>query len=338
MLHNKRKIMNTELTPAKLGIEESVWNAIRNSIFPGAKEESCLMAWDYCKARKLDILKKPCHIVGMSVKNAQTNSYEWRDVIMPSIAECRITAHRTGEYAGQDAPLFGETISLKIGKETHQVPEFCTITVYRMIQGQRMACLHTEYFEEACGTTKDGELNSMWRKRKRGQLAKCAEAGALRKAFPEEMGGIITADEIEGAEEQRNVTPTKSRLRDTPIEPFSPPNELNAISEPPDEPEIPANGATLPPEGRQKKERIQRDGKFWNIKELTTEQGTPFWEVTIRISGKDVEFMTFSKTLSNRLDALQFKEPIRITVLETAQKGIFQLENFMKLTAEEGII
>jgi hypothetical protein len=76
------------------------------------------------------------------------------------------------------------------------VPEFCAVTVYKIIAGQRVGFTHTEFFEEACNTTKDGSLNSMWTKRKRGQLAKCAEAGALRKAFPEESGGIISAEEV----------------------------------------------------------------------------------------------------------------------------------------------
>jgi hypothetical protein len=38
----------------------------------------------------------------------------------------------------------------------------------------------------------------MWRKRPYGQLAKCAEAQALRKAFPEIVSQHPTAEEMEG--------------------------------------------------------------------------------------------------------------------------------------------
>ena len=202
---------------AKRNIDEAIYSALKNSIFPGASDESIALAHDYCAARKLDIMKKPCHIVGMSVKDAKSGKYEWRDVIMPGIGELRITAQRTGEYAGQDAPVFGPMIEVEIGKKKVQAPEWCTMTVYRVISGQRVAFHHTEFFDEACGTTKDGDLNSMWTKRRRGQLAKCAEAGALRKAFPEESGGIITAEEVEG-EEMRDVTPRVSSREK--IDPF----------------------------------------------------------------------------------------------------------------------
>ena len=173
-----------------------LWSAIGASIFPGAADESKLMAIDYCKSRGLDIMKKPCHIVPMNVKDSKTGQYAWRDIIMPGIAEIRITADRTGKYAGQDAPIFGPMVEMKFGGALHMVPEFCTVTVHRIIAGERVQFSHTEFFEEACNTTKDGSLNSMWTKRKRGQLSKCAEAGALRKAFPEESGGIISADEV----------------------------------------------------------------------------------------------------------------------------------------------
>ena len=179
-------------------LDESMWSALTSSIFPGAKPESIIMAVEYAKARNLDIMKKPCHIVPMSVKDSKTGQSQWRDVIMPSITEHRITATRTNQYAGQDAPVFGPMVDIKFGNIVHTVPESCTVTVYRIIHGDKVPFCHTEYFEEACATVKDGGLNSMWTKRKRGQLAKCAEAGALRKAFPEEIGNEYTVEEMQG--------------------------------------------------------------------------------------------------------------------------------------------
>lgn len=180
------------------GLNNAMWSALSSSIFPGAKPESILMAVEYAKARNLDIMKKPCHIVPMSVTDAKTGQSNWRDVIMPSITEQRITASRTGSYAGQDAPIFGPMVQMQFGNSNHTVPEFCTVTVYRIIHGEKVGFSHTEYFEEACATKKGGELNAMWTKRKRGQLSKCAEAGALRKAFPEEIGNEYTVEEMEG--------------------------------------------------------------------------------------------------------------------------------------------
>jgi phage recombination protein bet len=183
---------NIQTALTERNIDTAVWTILQNSVFPGAKDESILLAVDYCKARKLDILKKPCHIVPMSVTDAKTGNKNWRDVIMPGIYEQRITAFRTGQMAGQDEPVFGDTVTFR-GIEA---PEWCRVTVYRFINNERCAFSHTEYFSEACATTKEGKPNSMWSKRPRGQLAKCAEAGALRKAFPDELGGVITADEV----------------------------------------------------------------------------------------------------------------------------------------------
>lgn len=195
---------NIQTALTERNIDTAVWTTLQNSVFPGAKDESILLAVDYCKARKLDILKKPCHIVPMSVTDAKTGNKNWRDVIMPGIYEQRITAFRTGQMAGQDEPVFGDTVTFR-GIEA---PEWCRVTVYRFINNERCAFSHTEYFSEACATTKEGKPNSMWSKRPRGQLAKCAEAGALRKAFPDELGGVITADEVNEEPINQHITAT----------------------------------------------------------------------------------------------------------------------------------
>lgn len=179
---------------ARRGISEPVWRALCASVFPGASSESILMAWDYCKARNLDPLKKVVHIVPMFVKDAKTGNKEWRDVVMPGIAELRTTAHRTKQYAGIDEPEFGPEFEYKGIK----APKWCRVSVYRMLGEQRCKFTHPEYFQEAVAESNDGNVNPMWKERPYGQLAKCAEAGALRKAFPEELGNEYTAEEMHG--------------------------------------------------------------------------------------------------------------------------------------------
>ncbi len=188
-----------------------------NNLYPGQKPESVMMVWDYCVARRLDPLKKPCHIVPMEVKVGKDSygkdKYEWRDVVMPGIYEYRMTATRTGQYLGHSAPVYGPMIDFQ-GK---QVPESCAITVYRWNEQAKM---RAEYpvqllFAETCATKRDGSLNRRWSTAPRQMLTKCTEAAALREGFPDELGGTHTVEEMEGREiEPINVTPERPALSD----------------------------------------------------------------------------------------------------------------------------
>lgn len=194
------------------GIDESTWNALCNSVFPGAAADSVLMAWDYCAARGLDILLKPVHIVPMSVKNAKTKNYEWRDVVMPGVGLYRIQADRSGTYAGCDDPEFGPEIEATFGKGDKQVtikfPEWCRYTVYKTVNGEVRSFTAKEFWLENYATSgKETDApNAMWARRKYGQLAKCTEAQALRKAWPD-IGQEPTAEEMEGKSYERDITP-----------------------------------------------------------------------------------------------------------------------------------
>lgn len=202
------------------GIDAPTWSALQNSIFPGAKPESIMMAIDYCHARGLDVLLKPIHLVPMSVKDAATGKFEFRDVPMPGIGLYRIQATRTNTYAGADAPEFGPMITKKLGGEEVTFPEWCKYTVYKLIGDRVVAFSATEYWEENYATKgRDNQApNAMWAKRPRGQLAKCAEAQALRKGWPE-VGQDATAEEMSGKEmidgvvlERQTTAITKSSI------------------------------------------------------------------------------------------------------------------------------
>lgn len=196
---------------ARRGITEAQWRTAMNNLFPGAKAESVLMVFDYCAARKLDPLKKPCHIVPMQVKS-HGEGYVWRDVVMPGIYEYRTTAARTGQYMGHSKPEYGPTVDY-LGRD---VPEWCSITVYRWNEASKQRAEYpvTVWFEECCATKWDKELkkdtlNARWTKAPRQMITKCTEAAGLREAFPDELGGTHTADEMEGQlqTQELDITP-----------------------------------------------------------------------------------------------------------------------------------
>ncbi len=210
-------------TVVQRGIDESTWGALCNTIYPGANPDSIIMAVDYCKARKLDIMLKPVHLVPMQVTDARTKEKIWRDVPMPGIGMYRIQADRSGNYAGADEPEFGPTITQEFpdpynaGKTIRvSYPEWCKYTVYKFVNGQRVAYIAKEYWIEnyATQSSKTDCPNAMWKKRPYAQLAKCTEAQALRKGWPE-IGNEPTAEEMEGKTfitDERDITPQPARL------------------------------------------------------------------------------------------------------------------------------
>ena len=197
---------------ARRGITEPQWRTLANNLYPGADSNSVLMVWDYCVARKLDPLKKPCHIVPMRVKDSKSGDYVWRDVVMPGIYEYRTTATRTGFYLGHTKPQYGPIVE-HLGVKA---PEWCDFTVYRWNPEAKMRAEFPVQikFAECAATTKDkktGELyvNDRWSKAPQQMLTKCAEAAALREAFPDELGGTHTADEMIGQQLEPIVVDAK---------------------------------------------------------------------------------------------------------------------------------
>lgn len=184
---------------------EAIRTALKTSLYPGATDESVDMVLAYCRAGGLDPMTKPVHIVPMWVPEKKQGTRVispagMRDVIMPGIELYRTKAHRTGEYAGQDEATFGPTIEETLSGVNVRYPEWCSVAVYRLVNGNPVRYSAKAYWLESYATQKrDSDApNAMWKKRPFGQLEKCAEALALRKAFPEAVGAQPTAEEMEG--------------------------------------------------------------------------------------------------------------------------------------------
>ena len=182
----------------RYGVDQVQWRALIDAVFPTAKTlDSVVLALSYCRARGLDVFKRPIHIVPMYDK-ARGGTV---DTIWPGIGELRTTAARTGEHAGRDPAIWGPDVTKKYGDVEVTHPEWCEVVTYRMVKGQRCAFHGPRvYWAETYATRAHDsqEPNAMWKKRPRGQLEKCADAASLRAAFPEEIGNEYTAEEMEG--------------------------------------------------------------------------------------------------------------------------------------------
>lgn len=200
-----------------LGVSVASWRTLVEAIWPEAKTvEAVGMALSYCKARKLDPFKRPVHIV--PVYNSTLGRMV--ETVWPGISELRTTAMRTGVYAGKDQVEYGPLIKKKIGTVEIEFHEWARVTVYRIVGNHRVAfegdpVYWEESYAQRGGKDKDPSPNAMWKKRPKGQHAKVAEASSLRQAFPEELGGTYSAEEMEGQTIGENPVDTAYRGHET---------------------------------------------------------------------------------------------------------------------------
>lgn len=208
----------------KFGIDRSGWKVLVESTFPSAKTiEGVALALAYCKARKLDIFKRVVHIVPI------WNSKLGKEVetVWPGIAELRTTAHRTGSYAGKSDTAYGPAITktfsgmVGFGDKKKQVdisvtfPEWAQVTTFRIVQGVRCEFVGPKVFwlETYATQGKSDVPNDMWQTRPFGQIDKCAEAAALRVAYPEEIGSEYIDEEVQHRKAVDNVASSPSRSK-----------------------------------------------------------------------------------------------------------------------------
>jgi phage recombination protein Bet len=116
-----------------------------------------------------------------------------RMTIQTGIDGYRAIADRTGKYAGNDDPTYEGVVAEDWG----QRPGVARVAVYKIVAGERCAFTSSARWEEYSLAGNEG---FMWRKMPFLMLAKCAEALALRKAFPAELSGVYTDEEMHQAD------------------------------------------------------------------------------------------------------------------------------------------
>lgn len=169
---------------------------------------------------QLDPFARQIYMIGRW--DSELGRKKW--TIQTAIDGFRIVAERHGQYGGQVGPEWcGEDGQWRDVWVSTKPPIAARVGIIRKDWAQPIYA--TAHFHEYAGTTKAGNLTRMWATKPAVMISKCAEALALRKAFPHDLSGIYTAEEMS----EREVTQVPSERADRPP------------AQPAEEPEPPAD-------------------------------------------------------------------------------------------------
>lgn len=168
---------------------------IRKTIAPTVTPDEFKLFIEACKHYGLNPLARQIYAISRYDFQVQGNKMS----IQTSIDGYRLLAERSGKYAGQLGPFWcgedGQWVDVWV-KSTPPV-------------AARVGILRSDFkepiwavakYESYAQKKKDGTPTSMWLKMPDVMLAKCAESLGLRRAFPAELSGLYTSEEMAQAD------------------------------------------------------------------------------------------------------------------------------------------
>jgi hypothetical protein len=207
-----------------LELSEREIAALRAEYCKGFTDEQAETCFTFCRLRGL--------LPGKHVLFQLRRSKEWDEfarakvevtkiVFITTIDASRLIAQRTGQYAGQapeqyiyldengapsiisEIPLPQTPLPPKGTQALPREPWAVRTTVFRKDFPQPISSVARFDAYAATYKTQEGiQLTEMWVKRGPEQLAKCSEMLSLRRAFPEELGGLYIAEEFKADAEE----------------------------------------------------------------------------------------------------------------------------------------
>lgn len=185
--------MSEMIITQKNGYSQEQIDLIKRNICKGATNDELALFVQQCAKTGLDPFTRQIYSLERKTKNGD----QWETVrqTMISIDGQRLVAERTGKYEGQVGPYWcGKDGQWKDVWLSPEAPLASKVGIYK--KGFREPLWGVATYKEYVQLTKNQTPNAMWTKFPSTMLAKCAESLGLRKAFPMELSGLYTTEEM----------------------------------------------------------------------------------------------------------------------------------------------
>lgn len=189
-------------------------STLTSTVWEGCTSDEVAYLAQLCENKKLDPFSRQIHALH-STTGAEDDSGTRKKRLVPIIGidGLRLQAIRTGKYRGATPPQWcgpdGKWVDVWLGDKP---PAACKVGIHR--EGFAEPLVRVALYREFVATKFNGQPNKMWSRMPANQLQKCAEAGGLRQAFPDECGDLYILEEIPPQEPAIQIEKAESPLMD----------------------------------------------------------------------------------------------------------------------------
>jgi len=177
---NNLPAVTEEWTMKEFGWTKSQFEVVHNTYFKGMTVDDIKIFGHVCKHTGLDPFLKQIYPVMRQGKLT----------IQTAIDGYRAIAERTKRYSPGKEPSFIYDKNGEVFSATAYVKKMTEDGTWHDVAA-------TAYFKEY-----NPNVGPFWKKMPHAMIAKCAEALALRKAFPEQLSGVYTKEEMDQADKE----------------------------------------------------------------------------------------------------------------------------------------
>lgn len=151
----------------------------------------------YAQRTGLDPFARQIYMIGRKEWDSRNQREIYKYTIQAGIDGLRVIAERTGRYEGRTPVSWcgADGVWRDVWLDKNTPPTAARVGVYK--QGFREPTVSVAIFEEYAARKKDGDLIALWKSKPAHMISKVAEALALKAAFPQDLSGIYTPEEMD---------------------------------------------------------------------------------------------------------------------------------------------